>query len=148
MKLGIFLRVSLVKLQTEMPLTLRQQHRKSNTSICMPITLQVPSPACVCQATLCTDAQLGQHHAQVMSGRLTFRVSFWFEQQVPLGLLYSCLMGFVCVESFIVPEATTSYVDWYHKPKRCFPCPSVSYKVLLEHDFQCFLPVQRHTSCD
>lgn len=61
--------------------------------------------------------------------------------------MHSCLMGFVCVESFIVPESITPYVNWYHKPKRCFPSPSVSYKVLLEHHFQCFLPVQV-TSCD
>lgn len=56
-------------------------------------------------------------------------------------------MGFVCTESFIVPESTKPYVDWNHKPKRCFPSPSVSYKVLLEHHFQCFLPVHV-TSCD
>lgn len=138
MELGIFLRVFLVKLQREMPLTLRQQHRKSNTSIRMSITLQVPSSLCASghPARRCTAWTAPR---QLISGRLTFRVNFWFVQQVSLGLLHSCLMGFGCVESFIVPESTTLSVDWHRKPKRCLPSPSVSYKVLLEHHFQCFL---------
>lgn len=33
------------------------------------------------------------------------------------------------------------HVDWYLKPKRCRPSYPVSYKVLWEHNFQCFLPI-------